>query len=159
MTLNWQVHKNLNPFSPSAEGIEHAIHRAAAAEYDESAINSAVILCIDKAVSLLGNNIDDNSRYFIFEWDVIHSTLSIAVTNDKKECDSPAVVQCDFSGLADHIKAVKNTSDIAHSQEIALYTESVTDIARDYLTTCPDFFRYSLVAIFHTGDRSNSLLL
>lgn len=150
MKLDWQVHKKPNHVSSSAEGIPSFIHLTTVPEYDESGINAAVILSIDKAVSLLCKNIDDNSRYFIFEWDVVHSILSIAVTNDKKESDAPEVVQCCFSGLAENITAANEKSEI---------TENVKDIARDYLTTCPGFFNYSLVAIFHTDGRSQSVLL
>ena len=160
MTLNWQAQKTVNP-SEAAEpyNAEHVTYLAQVIGGDENTVNVAIGSTIDKAVSLLNDNIDDNSRYFIFEWDVAHSALSIVVTDDKKQSDSPIVVTCCFAGLDKKMKQVKAQSQVEWEKEASEYAEVVKDIARDYLTTCHRFFSFSLVAIFHSDGRNKSALL
>ncbi len=159
MTLDWKKHKNPSCDRTDADETEYWLYLTEVLACDDNAVSAAITLSIDKAVSLLEDNINDSSRYLMFEWDIVHSTFNIAVTNDKKDNDSPSVVQCYFLGLAEKIKAIKKTAQEDHNIEVSRYAEEIKDITRDYLTTCPAFFRYSLVAIFHTDGRSNSVLL
>ena len=158
MSLNWKEHNNANPQAPTNTP-EHLTYLAQAHEYDTKGLNSAVACSIDKAVSLLNDNINEHSRYLIFEWDITCSVLTIVVTDDKKENDSAKVVQCCFTALDNKLKAVKNTALSEWESEANRYAECMKDTIRDYLTTCHTFFSYSLVAIFHTDGRSNSALL
>lgn len=128
-------------------------------EHNNSAISSAIACSIDKAVSQLNDNIDDNSRYLVFEWDAKNSILSIVVTDEKKENDAPIVVKCCFTALAEKTKKLTNTSLSEWEIKVKQNTENIKDIIRDYLTTCHSFFSYSLVAVFHSEGRSNSVLL
>ena len=101
---------------------------------------AAIAACIEKAVWLLPQNIHDTSRYFLCEWNGEQSLLSIVVSDDSKRRDAENIAQCRFAA-ADF-----------DAETIRLWI-------RDYLTTCAGFMHYSLVAMFHTGNRSHCELL
>ena len=107
-------------------------------------IAPTTISCIEKALSLLSENVIDESRYFLFEWNAEQSLLAIIVTDDTKKLDSKYVVKCQIQAL-----------DL--DKETLL--EEVKYEIKDYLTTCSAFFKFSLVAVFQGKSRDSVELL
>jgi hypothetical protein len=138
--LNWTITQTENQF----------IHTTSIADASEMALRKTIEKCTDKAVSLLKNNIQDDSLYLLFEWDTTQATLHIAVTNANKTQDAPDSVCCSFAGLA---------LEPSNTELLLKQTESVKFWLHDYLTTCTAFFNYSLVAIFHSSSRDQTELL
>jgi hypothetical protein len=135
VTLVWQESTN--------DGI--TLISAGCEQMGENSHQQAVNQSVDKAIELLPLNIDDDSMYIIFEWDAQQLLLSIAVTDETKTKDAERCVQCRFSRF--------DSSDMDDT------TEDIRYWIRDYLTTCDAFMRFSLIAIFHSGDRQRVDLL
>lgn len=127
-------------------------HEILSSETSESSVRHLIEASADKAILGLKKNIQDDSLYLLFEWDVNQAKLNISVTDASKTKDSPETICCIFTSLA--IELARESEE----QRIN-YTESVKFWLHDYLTTCTAFFSYSLVAIFHSSTRQNTELL
>ena len=159
--LNWVEHEpTINPFE-AVVGIktEHVVHLALFKELGESNLKLAVIDCINKAVELLPKNINDNSRYFLFEWDIVYSTLTVVTTDDSKESDSRHIVKCIMSTLDERMNNLASTSEEKWEVKTEEFSQLVRGWIHNYLTTCNGFMKYSLIAIFHNESRKNTKLL
>lgn len=132
MILSWEESKSLGECS------ESICHNSKYAGTEESGVRLALAECVEKSISLLHTNINDESLYLMFEWCASSSVLSIAVTDSSKKIDSSQVVRCCFSKLE---------------------AEDLQYWLGDYFTTCESFMRYSLVAAFHCQTRVESVLL
>lgn len=119
---------------------------------DDAAIKNAVNQTIEKAISYLYDNIQDDSLYFLVEWDNDKQALTVVVTDDSKQKESQHKVHCDFSE-----KGASTSSDEDTSSPIDV--SSIQYWARDLLTTDTQYIRFSLVAIFSQGDRQKTQLL
>jgi hypothetical protein len=115
---------------------------------DEKEIRNTVNQTIDKMVGLLRSNVWDSSRYCLFEWDKKTKTLDIVVTDDDKKVNSPDIVRC-------HISAFDDSPD----QDTGAEIENLQYWIQNYLTTCTDFFNFSLIAVFHSESRNKTTLL
>jgi hypothetical protein len=159
MKLNWVEDKSTLDTSADAQGVEQVVHSASIEEASEAGLKVAVIDSIDKANSLLSDNIGDDSRYLLCEWDVNNSTLTVVVTDDDKKNDSRQVVKCTMSSHAKNMKAL----EISSKDEWEVKTQEVADFVREsihnYLTTCREFMLFSLIAIFHCESRDKTRLL
>ncbi len=131
---------------------ERTIHVAVLADGGEQQVRRAIENCADKAINLLENTIQDDSLYLLFEWDANTSSLKVVVTDASKLHDSPESVYCIFSGVDTMLSQEDETQRF-------IYADTVKFWLHDYLTTCTAFFRYSLVAIFHSTTRQNTELL
>ena len=138
--LNWTTTKTLN----------NTLHSATELASEENILRKAIEACADKAISLLNTNIQDDSLYLLFEWNEALAKLSVVVTDSTKKNDSQESVHCTFANLAQ--SNINQTQSTAHTAAIKFWLH-------DYLTTCAAFFNYSLVAIFHNNQRSNTELL
>jgi len=128
------------------------IHSTYASDTSEKGVRNIIEAAVDKAISLLNINIQDNSLYLLFEWDSNQAKLTIFVTDASKTQDASESVCCVLPSLAIELAR--------ESEEQRLdYTESVKFWLHDYLPLCTAFFSYSLVAIFHSSTRSNTELL
>ena len=132
MFLSWEE------INLAANAQESTGHISACLAQDEGSVRSALGECVEKSISLLQDNINNESLYLLFEWCASSSVLSIVVTDSSKEIDSQHIVKCTFAKLE---------------------SEDVQYWIRDYFTTCASFMRYSLVAAFHCSERSESTLL
>lgn len=112
--------------------------------------------CAQKAVGLLSENIQDESLYLMFEWSPSNSTLTVVLTDATKQHDAPQKVTGIFSALNFKLNQLTQPE---HAEQILAYTELIQFWLYDYLTTCTEFFRYSLVTIFHSSSREESKLL
>jgi len=159
ISLNWEERKPSANLFEEAAGTEreHVVYSAIFNEGKDKLIERAVQACIEKAVSFIPDNVTNESRYFLFEWDVVCSTLTIVVTDDSKENDSKIVVKCLMSVLDENTNT--NKSESAWSDKTAEYAQLVKYWIKDYLTTCSDFMKFSLVAVFHSESRENTELL
>jgi len=128
------------------------VHAISVAETSEKTVRQIIEASTDKAIHLLDKNIQDDSLYLLFEWNLDEAKLNIVVTDANKTLDAPESVCCVFSSLA--IELARENED-----QRVNYTESVKFWLHDYLTTCTAFFSYSLVAIFHSSSRNNTELL
>ena len=135
MSLEWKVASNSST---------HVTHISVCEDSHELAIKQAMEESVEKAISLLANNIRDDSLYFLIEWHSDTSTVKITVTDDSKTKVSAETVSCQC-----HI-------DDSHSSAYAL---SIQDWVKDYLTTSSSFIRFSLVAVFRLGSQGQSILL
>ncbi len=132
MTMNhWQTHA-------SARGTHYTLTDTA-----KLSLKEGVEACAAKAISLLDNNIQDDSLYLLCEWNENTADLNIVVTDASKQQDSPFSVGANF--------------EVQEKPEAT--SELIQFLLSDYLASCSAFFRYSLVAIFHSSTRDNSNLL
>ena len=157
MNLNWKENKGSNPKAPATG--EHISHYSECTETSEDAIKAAIALCVEKAVSLLDVNLKDESMYLMFEWDNTDSELTIVVTDQTKQRDSDNIVKCHFTALNKTMALDNFQSEEEWKLAVNEYAEDVNFLIRDYLTTCTSFLKYSLIAAFHSGNRSASKLL
>ncbi len=112
--------------------------------------------CAGKAISLLKENIQDESLYLMFEWSPSNSILTVVLTDATKQQDACQSVVGIFSAL--NLK-LNQLTQLAYVEQTQTHTELIRFWLYDYLTTCTEFFKYSLVAIFHSGSRNESELL
>jgi len=126
-------------------------------ERSDKLVAEAVQVCIEKAVSFLPDNVADESRYFLFEWDIEQSTLTIVVTDDTKKSDAKFVVKCSMSALKEEINSIE--PGLAIKEKKLEYSDFIKYEIKDYLTTCSSFMQFSLVAVFHNKTRDKVELL
>lgn len=143
MKLDWAIHeKSSRTGAAQGSDREHVIYHSILDGASEQEIQLAIDISIEKACDLLESNIQDDSRYLLFGWDADTSTLTIVVTDDEKQRDSRDVVQCQFVAT-----------------DKPLDPEDIQFWIKDYLTTCAQFLRYSLIAAFHRESRASCTLL
>ncbi|RYG14522.1 MAG: hypothetical protein EOO07_16760 [Chitinophagaceae bacterium] len=140
--LTWIIEKNENRIS----------HITRSAETSENGVRHCVEAAVDKAISLFKTNIQDDSLYLLFDWNLFEAKLNIIITNASKNNDSAESVCCVFPSLA--IELSRESDEQREN-----YTESLKFWLHDYLAICPAFLNYSLVAIFNSGSRQNTELL
>ena len=121
------------------------LHTTITTETSDAVLRKIIEQSAEKAISLLAKNIQDDSLYLMFEWNITEHYLHIVVCNAQKTNDAPEQVRT----------YLQDTS--THSPEEL--KEQIHYWLHDYLTTCTAFFRYSLVAVFHSGDRGRTELL
>lgn len=121
------------------------LHTITTTENNDTALRKAIEDAAEKAISLLNKNIQDDSLYLMFEWNPAEHYLQIVVCNAQKTNDAPQQVRTYLQDTSSHTP-----------EELK---EQIHYWLHDYLTTCTAFFRYSLVAVFHTGDRNRTELL
>ncbi len=136
MSLTWAVSQDTNT--------SQRIHYTQCAGTEADTLKHAIDTSIEQAIDLLPKNIQDDSLYFLVEWLQHNNTLQIVVTDDTKQKEAPEVVRCTIA--LDDNKCSENI-------------EKIQFLVRDHLTTSGGFIRFSLVAIFGLGDRSNIDLL
>lgn len=124
-------------------------HNSVVVETSDTIVRESVEACAETAINMLNDNIQDDSLYLIFEWNLIEAELVISVTDSTKTKDAPHSHRCVFSGVAKGLKT-ENQQD---------YADQVKFWLHDYLSTYAPFFQYSLVAIFHSSTRSQTELL
>lgn len=160
MNLVWKEQQRVSPLAAAVgDNAQHVIYLAEVESQSDEMVKSALESSIEKSVGFLSKNVKDESRYMLFEWDVACSMLTIVVTDDAKKVDSPIVVKCSFSGLDGALKVAKAKSEAEWERQVNDHAENVNYWLKDYLTTCPGFMNYSLVAAFHCKDRSSCVLL
>ena len=134
--LNWQMDSSTNNQS--------AIISAALENNQRELVHLAIKNTVDKAVSLLKDNIKDNSRYFLCEWEPLINCLTIVVTDDSKTVDGYTAVKLTLSA------SPKDSEEL---------TDDVRHWIHNYLTTHAGFMQFSLIAIFHSNSRNKTVLL
>ena len=111
----------------------------------ESGLQASIDCALQRAIELMAVNVRDESRYFICEWNAEKNLLSIVVTDESKRVESPVTLELLLTGIAE------------------MHQEKRLDLLKfwmtDYLSSSSDFLRFSVIAIFHTGDRSRGTLL
>ena len=135
MPLEWNVNNTDSP---------RYLHQAICNEANEAAIKGVINGSIERAIDCLHENIQDDSLYFLVEWDEATSSLTIIVTDDSKQKESPH-------------KVVSNFEHVIKDSNVDI--DKIQYWVRDFLTTSTGFIRFSLVAIFSRGDRNNTLLM
>lgn len=138
---------------------EHSVFFAEFEEVEEDLVKLYIVACIDKSIALLTKNITEMSLYYLCEWDMRCSTLTIVITDETKSIDSKNIVKCSFNHANKKFHKVGCSSFIEWENAMNSYAGIVRNGIRDYLMTCPEFMNYSLVAIFHSRDRRSAELL
>jgi len=156
MNLNWIQKEGANE-RLTGDTAEYIVHCAEFDGTSDEQVESAVHACIDKMSTLLDKNVHDDSMFLLFEWDVVYSILTIAVTDSAKQKDSSDVVKCSFTAIDSKMRVVESSE--ARESKVNELVENIQFWIKDYLPTCTTFLRYSLVATFHRESRENSLLL
>lgn len=141
---HWQTH-----ISPTGT-------RYALGDSSNNTLKDALETCAAKAISLLGENIQDDSLYLLFEWNPDIAELNIAITDASKQIDAPAYVGAHFAVLQQELESLPPAGQVEQKEATS---ELVKFLLSDYLASCSAFFRYSLVAIFHSSSRADSVLL
>ncbi len=132
-TTDWQIQS-------LASGTHYTLVNAT-----QLSLKDGLEACAAKAISLLNDNIQDESLYLLFEWNPQASSLNVVVTDASKQQDAPISVGADFE-----------QTDIGTDTD---NTEQVKFLLSDYLASYSAFFCYSLVAIFHGSNRADTSLL
>lgn len=146
--LVWQTQSHNNAKDAYGNTTEGVIYSYRCEHSDDTDIRKVINQTIDKAVSLFPNNVWDQSRYVIFEWDSNNKLLNIVITDDDKTTESPDSVQCEITAY-----------QTAAEQELSQQNNNIQYWIRDHLTTCTEFFSYSLIAVFHSESRDKTSLL
>ncbi|MFT6222083.1 MAG: hypothetical protein ACJA0C_001491 [Candidatus Endobugula sp.] len=147
MPLEWNVNNTDSP---------RYLHQAVCNEPNEAAIKDVIDGSIERAIDCLHENIQDDSLYFLVEWNDAESSLTIIVTDDSKQKESPHKIVSDFSRvMGQEIGSVMSHTTKDSNVDI----DKIQYWVRDFLTTSTGFIRFSLVAIFSRGDRNNTLLM
>ena len=136
MILNWITE------TPSADCIQHSTVCADSAARD---VQAAVDVCAEYAFALLDENITDNAMYCLFIWDSEKNALTIVVTDETKKQDAKHRVTMSFPSFPD-----------IQDEEPA---DTVKYWITDYLTTCPSFLAFSLLAGFVRSERDRVELM
>lgn len=159
MNLEWTETVSNNPYE-AAVGLkkDFIVHLAEYPDREDDKIKLAIEGVVDKAVSLLEQNIVTESRYLLFEWDSVYSMLTVVVTDDTKENDSVHVVKCLFPALDEEMNTLEVDED-EWEKVVDEYASSVKFWLKDYLSVCSNFFNYSLLAAFHNETREQCQLL
>ena len=146
--LAWQTQHHNSAKDADGNTTEGVVYCYRCEHSDEMAIRKVINQTIDKAVSLFPTNVWDQSRYMIFMWDSDNKLLRIVVTDDDKVVESPDSVVCE-------ITAYKMVAE----QEAAQQSDNIQYWIRDHLTTCNEFFSYSLIAVFDDQCHNRTSLL
>jgi len=64
MKLTWTCNR---PSLPAGAAFGQYVYFSEHEEDSDDMIHKAIILCVEKAISLLEENVKDESRYFLFE--------------------------------------------------------------------------------------------
>ena len=123
------------------------IYSATTEANDNTAIKQALEAAARQAIALLDKTINEDSLYLLFSWDQPAQQLKVVVTDASKTRDSDTQVQLSFSQQP---RESLNPEDFAEQLHFWL---------KDFLASYAPFFRYSLVAIFTAGDRTQTRLL
>lgn len=153
-TNNIQIEKSVN------EKVKHILYSTSSNISLSQRFEPIVTECIDQATSLLEKNLTDSSRYFMFEWHYSRQELTILVTDDNKTKDSTYLVKCQFTNSAQK-KTVPNQyigDGCSQSIEEDLSLR-MRECIHNYMTTCSEFMQYSLIAVYHDGDREKARLV
>ena len=125
-------------------------------EMGSAAIYEALGQAVETAVKFLPDNMKDESRFFMFEWDATCFILTIVVTDDDKKLDSPKVVKLSLSGLAQALQG-DGVSEWAATPEECI--DNIKYFLRDFLTTSTAYHKFSLIAVFHSDSRGDTDLV
>ncbi len=135
------------------------LHFVDCAETAEQAVFEVLAKVMNKAVDLLPENVSDDSRYFLCEWDAVASTLNIVVTDDHKQKDALNIVKLRLSGLVEPLESIKNEAVTEWATQANECSDNIKYFIRDYLTTSREFHQFSLIAVFHNDSRARVDLL
>ena len=135
---------------------EKTFHVAETAITKKAELKLACEACTEKMIGTLIKNIQDDSLYLLFEWDVNTATLSVVVTDASKQQDAPEHVACVFLELERILKQLPVNEFEAQAAD---YADWIKFWLHDYLSSCTAFFNFSLVAIFHSSSREYTELL
>ncbi|CAA0092025.1 Uncharacterised protein [Zhongshania aliphaticivorans] len=147
MGFEWQVNTH------DSGSTTQCVYRFSRVSQLESDLEPLIMACVDKAVSLIPDNINDDACYLLFEFDE-NDVLNIVMTDDTKQRESAHGVCCELASARPYLS---ETSHWKFKDE--RFSDIIKYCIRDYLTTCGGFMRYSLVAVFSEGDRSKTQLL
>lgn len=134
--MNWST-ENLHD--------NHIRYSTSCDQTSEAAIKLSALEAADYGLSMLGDSIDDDALYCLFEWEEPKSKLTIVVTDHSKTNDGKNIVNIQFNGMTQ-----------AKIEEPA---ETIKFWLRDHLTTSADFMKFSLVAGFTRNARSTVELM
>lgn len=118
-------------------------------QLNEKQLSKQIELSVEKAINALDSIVTDDSRYLVFQWTASVGKLEIGLANYDNKHEFSLVQEDSYSELAFAFGS-------ANAQEIE---ELLRFWLTDYLSSCGGFFRYALIALFHTGDASKSRLL
>lgn len=123
---------------------------------DDTLVKQAIEATAANIISLLADNIQDDSLYLLFEWDPIKLELIASITDASKTRDAAPHICCDFPDIRSSFARLDPTEQL--EQQVDL-TECVKFWLHDYLATSTAFLKFSLVAIFHASTRESTELL
>lgn len=147
MSLNWKTSDNLNPFAAAADAPAPGLrfHHAESAAADDDSLKQVLEEVLARAVELLDSNVDDQAQCLLLEWNPAQASLRVSVSDASRQRDAQEVVICRLPALA--------------AQEPAVCSEKLRFWAKDYLSTCLAFMRFSLLALYTDCDRARASLL
>lgn len=138
--IDWVLGQGDNP--------DQLLHCGHCVDVDEGMVQASINQAVDRAIAIIPQTIHDDARYLLFSWNNVNGELGAVITDDSKTHDSLESVRLSLRPWSAQSAASQAERD-----------EAVHYWIRDHLTTCEEFMRYSLIAIFCQGDRSQARLL
>ncbi len=144
-TQNTEINWRLSGNAANGDTIKHC---ARCDQQQHKKIQAFINAAIDRSIGIIPQSMHDDARYLLFNWHSADALLTIVTTDDHKQHDATECVQLCIQPWQ------QQSGDFTaqHSDDIHFWI-------RDYLTTCPEFLHYALIAVFCTGDRLQSRLL
>lgn len=143
--ISWTItNANENP----AANANSLLHYADCTTSADDEIQSFINQLIEHTMNIIPPGLRDDARYLLFDWDCDSAILTVTSTNDDKTRDAP-----------DQISSCLQNWRNPEPDKAEEHTASLRYWIRDYLTTCPAFLSYALIAVFCEGDRSQARLL
>lgn len=136
--INWSL-------VPDGINKDQLYHCASCDGPQDKQVQQFINSVIDRAIAIIPQSMNDNARYLLFSWNQQDACLEVVTTDDNKVQDS--------------LESIKTHIAQWHAATGCDQSETMHYWIRDYLTTCPEFLHYSLIAIFCEGDRSKTRLL
>ena len=90
--LAWKT-SDIERTSPQYDKTKQTLHSSTCRIEKAEQLVPIVNQCIEKAAYLLAENLTDESRYLMFEWQQDKKELTIVVTDDSKLNDSQHIVK------------------------------------------------------------------
>ncbi len=158
MSLIWEESRGINPFEAAVgDKRQYLVYIAFVDSKSDPDIRRSIEESLEKAISLIPYNIEDESRFFLCHWDVVYSVITIVVCDEVRENDSPNVVKCSFRSLDEVMSSIQ--PEDKWENETDQYARKVKSWIKDYLVNNSQFMSYSLVAGFYTEDRDECEIL
>jgi hypothetical protein len=154
VSLSWEAGEpSPNPFEALAgDNTEYVVHFSSSNAVKDDDVKLVLQECIDKAIDFFDENINQESEYFLIEWDPVYSMITLVVTNGEKTRDSRNVVKCQLEFI-DAKMQNEGLPDFIWELRINHYSKKVKRWVKSYLQNRGAPKGCRLTPAFHSESR------